>query len=70
VTIGRWRIRTRWHVRQHSGLWWDRTRFREGTVYRAAIGLIQITVMVDAMTHAERDESAKKVNDLLEMLNG
>jgi hypothetical protein len=44
----------------------DRTRFPEGTVYRAAIGLMQVTVMVDRQTEGEREAAASR---LLEWLN-
>ena len=67
MNIGRWRIRPRWHVRNYSGLWMDRTRYPQGTVYRAALGLIHITVMVDAMTAAERQT---QTNALQEWLHG
>jgi len=48
-------------------VWCDRTRYPQGTVYRAALGLLQITVMVDAMTDAERQAHT---NALQEWLHG
>jgi hypothetical protein len=67
VNIGRWRIRPRYHIRTYSGLWVDRTRYPQGTVYRAAVGLIQVTVMVDAMTEEQREAQQ---NALQEWLHG
>ena len=61
MMLGRWRVRPRWHRRTFSGLWMDRTRFPEGTVYRAAMGLFQITVMVDCMSEQERRAVADKL---------
>ena len=67
LNIGRWRIRLRMHRRSYSALWYDRTCYSEGRVYRAALGLWQITVMVDAMTKAER---LAKTNAMQEWLHG
>jgi hypothetical protein len=67
MIFGQWRVRPRWHWRNSSGLWVGRTQFPEGTVYRAALGLVQITVMVDCQTDAQRQAAAKRI---LEWLNG
>jgi hypothetical protein len=55
MNCGRWRIRPRWHVRKTRGWWTDRQRYPQGTVYRMAVWRIQVTVMVDCMTAAERE---------------
>ena len=65
MTIGKWRVRPRWHRRASSALWVDRTRFPEGTVYRAAIGLLQVTVMVDCQADEARNAAALKLLDWL-----
>jgi hypothetical protein len=61
MKLGRWRIRLRYHCRKQSAAWVDRTVYPEGTVYRAAVGLLQMTVMVDRMTDAERQTIADQL---------
>jgi hypothetical protein len=69
VIVGRWRVRPRWHRRKYSAFWANRTCFPEGTVYRAAVGPIQVTVMVDAMTPQKRRERKAQTNALIGLFN-
>jgi hypothetical protein len=61
MTIGRWRIRPRWRTRPDWAVWMNRDRYPEGDVYRASIGWILITVMVDCMSQAQRNVQAVKL---------
>jgi hypothetical protein len=56
MTIGKWRIRARLHVKPKRDCWAKRQRYPEGDVYMVQVGTLFLKAMVDCMTPRERDE--------------